>query len=341
MIGSSQTSASAIQELRAEPPPRPVAFRLVEPIAFTPTQGRAAGLDALLAHIEAERAWLERRLLEHGAILLRGWRVDTATAFGDVVAALSASDRLLDYRGGASPRRTIEGGKRPVYNSTEYPAHIELPLHNELSYSADYPARVFFLCLEAAPEGGETTLADSRRILADMPAAVRRAFEKGLRYIRNLPPSRGSGYSWQDAFDCDDPAEVEQRCAAMGAEWEWAEDCWLRITQDRRATAVHPVTGEEVWFNQADGFHPSALDPQSHAELLQLYGNEDRFRLGVRYGDGSRITTETLAAVRHVLARHTYPHRWQKGDVLMLDNLLCAHGRRPFSGPRRIAAAMS
>jgi alpha-ketoglutarate-dependent taurine dioxygenase len=35
------------------------------------------------------------------------------------------------------------------------------------------------------------------------------------------------------------------------------------------------------------------------------------------------------------------PHAWEAGDLLMLDNLLAAHGRRPFSGERRIAVAMS
>jgi alpha-ketoglutarate-dependent taurine dioxygenase len=310
-------------------------------LLFAPAAGAGTTFEALLARIEAERDRLEEALKQAGAVLLRGWTVDSAAAFADLAADLAGLSDVLAYRGGASPRRPLEGGKGPVYSSTEYPPHMELPLHNELSYTAAYPSRVYFLCLEPPSQGGETTLADSRRILANMPAGIRRAFDKGLRYIRNLPPGRGSGYSWQDAFDCDDPAEVEQRCAAIGAEWAWAEGGWLRITQDRPATAVHPVTGEEVWFNQADGFHPSALDPQSHAELLQLYGEEDRFRLGVRYGDGSRIETETLAAVRQVLARHTYPHRWQQGDVLMLDNLLCAHGRRPFRGPRRIAAAMS
>ncbi len=36
----------------------------------------------------------------------------------------------------------------------------------------------------------------------------------------------------------------------------------------------------------------------------------------------------------------TVPHRWQRGDVLVLDNLLAAHGRMPFSGARKIALAM-
>jgi hypothetical protein len=48
-----------------------------------------------------------------------------------------------------------------------------------------------------------------------------------------------------------------------------------------------------------------------------------------------------LSAVRDVIRRETRPHPWRKGDVLVLDNLLTAHGRRPFRGARAIATAMS
>ncbi|HZG09087.1 MAG TPA: TauD/TfdA family dioxygenase [Allosphingosinicella sp.] len=313
----------------------------MEPFTLSPHPAESAALDALLARVERERDANEAALLDRGALLLRGWQIESAAAFGELVAMLAGRTALLAYRGGASPRRALEGGTRPVYNSTEYPAHIELPLHNELSYTADYPERVYFLCLEAPEAGGETTLGDSRRILAAMPAPVRRALEKGVRYIRNLPSGRGTGYSWQDAFECDDALEVERRSAAMGAEYEWTGGGWLRLTQERPATHVHPETGAHVWFNQADGFHPSALDDASRAELLRLYGDEDRFRLGVRYGDGTPIEAETLAAIRAVLRTHAVPHIWRPGDVLVLDNILTAHGRRPFTGPRRIAAAMS
>jgi hypothetical protein len=31
---------------------------------------------------------------------------------------------------------------------------------------------------------------------------------------------------------------------------------------------------------------------------------------------------------------------WQKGDVILLDNMLVAHARDPFEGPRKIVVAM-
>jgi alpha-ketoglutarate-dependent taurine dioxygenase len=33
--------------------------------------------------------------------------------------------------------------------------------------------------------------------------------------------------------------------------------------------------------------------------------------------------------------------RWEAGDILLLDNMLVAHGRRAFTGPRQIVVAMA
>jgi alpha-ketoglutarate-dependent taurine dioxygenase len=331
---SDAVSASSRDESIARP------VELVDPTEVR-AEADETSFGPLLERIAADAAWLDRQLRTGGALLLRGFDVDTVEKFSELVGAFSGGG-LRQYQGGASPRTAMLGGARPIYSSTDYPPECELPLHNELSYSDDYPSRIYFMCLTEPEVGGETTLGDSRRILDGMPPSVRAAFEqKGLRYIRHLWPGAGSGYSWQDVFGSDDPTAVERRCVAMNAQFEWLPSDILRITQDRPAIAMHPDTGEEVWFNQADGFHPSGLDPALYREFLQLCGSEDRFRLNVTFGDGSAISADMLSQVRTIVRRETRPHAWRKGDVLVLDNLLTAHGRRPFRGARRIVTAMS
>jgi alpha-ketoglutarate-dependent taurine dioxygenase len=293
---------------------------------------------ALLERAANEQAALDARLLHDGALLFRGWDVDSTEQLLRFVRIFSGDAPLFRYAGGASPRTGLGGGS---YSSTEYPPHLQLALHNELSYTSDYPLRLYFLCLVAPADGGETTIGDSRRILARIdPAILAKLRRAGVRYIRNLSSAEGSGYSWQDAFEADDPAQAEEWCRRNGADFEWRSRV-LHMTHDRPATTRHPQTGEEVWFNQADGFHPSGLDASSYAELLDLCGSEDRFRLNATYGDGEPFEAAMLAHIRDAIRRETMPHRWQSGDVLVLDNLLAAHGRMPFTGPRKIALAMT
>ncbi len=104
----------------------------------------------------------------------------------------------------------------------------------------------------------------------------------------------------------------------------------------RSAIFTLPITSEEVWFNPADGFHPSNLGE----ELLETL-REDELRLNVFFGDGSMIDSAMLAHIRTVLQNETISHRWQVGDILILDNILSAHGRMPFAGARKIILAMT
>jgi alpha-ketoglutarate-dependent taurine dioxygenase len=257
--------------------------------AHVPASGKGGSFERLLEAVEAKRDQIASSLIQQGAVLFRGYGVATAEQFGTLVQALFSGRALGDYAGGASPRTMIESGSRPIYNSTDYPPHMTLPLHNELSYTDRYPAHIAFCCLVAPDKGGATTLGDSRLILAAMPAALRRKFEaKGVCYIRTLSPDEHSPYGWPQ-----------------------------------------------------DGFHPSALDPISYEELMRMCGSEDRFRLNVTYGDGEAIPIADLQAIRAVLRAQERAHCWRAGDVLVLDNLLTAHGRAPFEGRRSIAVAMA
>jgi hypothetical protein len=104
--------------------------------------------------------------------------------------------------------------------------------------------------------------------------------------------------------------------------------------------AQHPVTGEWVWFNQAHLFHISNLAAPVRETLISIVGEEGVPR-NVFYGDGSPIELDALEHVRAVLQRCQVSFPWQAGDVLMLDNMLVAHGRSTFQGARKVVVAMA
>ncbi|MDD9947568.1 MAG: TauD/TfdA family dioxygenase [Myxococcales bacterium] len=286
----------------------------------------------------SQKAELRRDLLAHGAVLFRGFGVATRESFEVAVAALGGP--TLNYVDGNSPRRKLGSG---VYTSTEYPPEFFISLHNELSYSQRWPARLFFCCITPPGEGGETPLADSRAILRTLPPEVREAFvRKGIRYIRNLHGGRGFGPSWQATFETDSRAVVEEFGCTEGSEVRWNEAGGVSITQVRPATIVHPDTGEAVWFNQADQFHPSTHPKQIYDSILALYeGREELMPQTAKFGDGASIDPAMLAEVRRTAGEQMRLFKWEEGDLLVVDNRLVAHGRQPFKGRREILVSMT
>lgn len=273
-------------------------------------------------------------LLGAGGVLLRGFKVASPLDFRKFAASFGAP--LASYEFGSTPRSKVFPG---VYSSTEYPAHQHIPLHNEQSYTRAWPARIWFHCMKASESGGETPIADSRRVYEALPTDLRETFaERELLYVRNY--SGALDLPWQRVFNTDDRGEVERYCASQGIEWEWKADGELRTRQRCQAVLQHPETGEWVWFNQAHLFHVSALEPSTRASLLAAVGEADVPR-NVYFGDGAPIADELLDTVRRAYDDATVAFPWQGGDVLMLDNRLIAHGRRPFAGDRKVIVAMA
>lgn len=249
-------------------------------------------------------------------------------------------DRLLPnrlpYVHGNSPRTRVRGN---VYTSTEYPRDYTISMHNELNYAHRWPARLAFYCEKAAERGGATPVVDGARWLSALDHEVREAFADGVRYVQNLHDGYGLGKSWQDTFETDDRETVERFLADSNAEWEWKPD-GLRITQVRRAVTRHPKTGAEVWFNQADQWHPAGLGDETSKELYELL-TPDEFPQYVTFPDGSPIPDEYIIQIRDRGLELAVDVDWRIGDILLIDNVLTAHGRRPFTGTRRILVAMS
>src|SRR5690606_28088328 len=121
-----------------------------------------------------------------------------------------------------------------------------IALHNEQAYTREWPMKIWFHCVTAAPDGGETPIADSRAIYRRMPDHILRRFEPGVRYVRNYGDV---DVPWQQVFNTDSRAEVEAYCLRNGIEYKWTADGGLRTEQLCQAVARHPVTQEMVWFN--------------------------------------------------------------------------------------------
>lgn len=269
-----------------------------------------------------------------GAVLFRNLTVPTPLDFQRFAASFGKP--LASYEFGSTPRRKIFSG---VYSSTEYPAHQNIPLHNEQSYTSQWPERIWFHCMTPSQTGGETPIADSRLVYGSIEPAIREEFlAKGLLYVRNY--SKMLDLPWQQVFNTDERSEVEEFCRNQDIEWRWAPDGELSTRQRCQAAVRHPTTGEWVWFNQAHLFHISAMPAELRRTLIEAVGEQSLPR-NVYFGDGSPIPDAALDSIRATYARAAVSFPWQAGDVLMLDNLLVAHGRNPFTGDRKVIVAMA
>lgn len=276
----------------------------------------------------------EERLYEEGGILLRGFNLLGEDAFQNF--ARSFGHELLSYDFASTPRNKLDRG---VYTTTEYPAHQVIPLHNEQAYTLSWPMKIWFHCITEAETGGETPIADSRKIYDLIDPAIRERFtNKKLMYVRNY--GGGLDLSWQQTFNTDSQQQVESFCRSQKIDFEWKKNGELRTRQVCQGTAIHPVTGENVWFNQAHLFHISNLAAATRDILLSVVDVEDLPR-NVYYGDGSMIEESILDEVRAAIDQCTVSFPWKSGDVLMLDNMLVAHGRSTFTGERKVIVSMA
>jgi alpha-ketoglutarate-dependent taurine dioxygenase len=297
-------------------------------------EAAADGID-LAAWASPRRAEIEHSLMRHGGILFRGFSVGGIGGFESFVRATSDGE-MLEYAYASTPRKVVE---RRIYTSTEYPADQAIPLHNEMSYARRWPMKLWLYCLVPAVIGGETPIADSRRVLARIRPAIREAFDgRKVQYLRNYGGKLD--LPWQEVFHTRQRSAVEAYCRDAGITFEWLGEDRLRTRQSCQATAKHPVTGDEVWFNQAHLFHVSSLPPDTRDLLVADYGLEGIPRNSF-HGDGAPIDESWLQEIRDAYERETSLFSWQAGDLLMLDNMLSAHGRKPFQGERKIVVAMA
>ncbi|WP_330299060.1 TauD/TfdA family dioxygenase [Streptomyces sp. NBC_00503] len=279
------------------------------------------------AWIREHREELREDLHRHGALLFRS---PVRPDFDGLVNAFGG--RAVEYQGGAAIRSRVS---KDTYTASEYPEELDIRLHSEFCYSNDWPMLLFFQCDIAPSDRGQTPLANNRAILRDIPDDIRRQFaERGLLY------TRGYGYNrtWQRSYETADREAVEKLCADEGRRVEWIDGDQLRTYENRPAIASHPYTGEDVWFNYAHGFHISRMDSGIREALSTSPDDSDEqlWPNNVFWGDGSEIDAETISVVNDVVERHSVQFDWEVGDTLVVDNMLSAHGRRPFSGPRRI-----
>jgi alpha-ketoglutarate-dependent taurine dioxygenase len=271
---------------------------------------------------------------QNGAVLIRGLKLMGSKQFGDLLSTLFG-ENLKEYMYRTTPRTSVRGN---VYTATEYPNSETISQHNESAYSRNIPRYIGFFCMVPSMEGGETPISDSRKVREEIPAADLKKFEeKGIMYVRNYTDL---DLPWSEVFQTNSKDDVESYCLAQNIDWEWLPCGGLRTKQVNPAFITHPVSGEKLWLNQAHLFHISNLSDDFQRTLLSSVG-EENLPKNSYYGDGSPIDKNLMDRIRAVYQDTRLLFRWEKSDIMLLDNMVFTHGREPYQGPRKVLVGMT
>lgn len=294
-----------------------------------PVQGSG---EPLIDWLGANISLAKQRLVEDGALLLRGFHAPESETAERALAALGGD--LLDDAYWSTPRKGVSG---KTFTATETPPNRTISLHSEMAYMPSWPRLLAFHSIEVAEQGGATTICNIDEASAELADILGAFAEKGVMYRRYY--HTGIDIPWKTAFRTEEPADVEEVAARTGMKVEWLPGNVL-MTEHRAQGCIKAEDGRLLWFNQTNLFHPAALAPAARDQLSQLLG-ADRLPRQSFYGDGSPIAVETIVRVNEVLDRLSYDMDWQPQDLLIVDNLRFLHGRATFQGSRRLLVAMA
>jgi alpha-ketoglutarate-dependent taurine dioxygenase len=321
------------------------------PLVWRITQGNDSSIDVVTDWLREHNPVLIADRDRYGAVLLRGFNaIDSAERFSDALEAIAP--HLMDYVGGSAPREVVF---RRVTTASGLPGTYSLALHQEMAYQASRPDVLALFCDVPPDEGGETPIADARVVTSRLDAGVRDRFaKKGIGVRRALPsPAEGAANRvprpWSHVFGTEDRDEVER--IAQEKQWtvEWRPNgSMLLFQQVLPAFKTHPRTGEHVWANQVHYHMPGCMIQWAVRDGREDEAAQFRKRLAEEpetldhafHDDGSRVAGEDAEHVWDILAASEIPVRWQRTDVMLVDNVIAMHGRRRYRGNRRILVGM-
>lgn len=284
----------------------------------------------LVDWIPENKETFDNLLDNYGGILFRGFKINTVAKFEQISELFKSGTRKYLFR--SSPRFTV--GKN-VYTSTSYPKESYINMHSEASYTPYKDIQyAIFCCISPAAKGGETPIADNRKVLNCLSEKTRNKFlEKGVKYMRYL--RENAGLSWQEVFQTDDKKEAEAECLRTNMDFQWIGENGLKLMWNKKAIWEHPKTQELLWFNHAFFFNKFNLEKEFGA-----FNDVDQIPFNTFFGDGTEISSEEMEELSKAYEQSTIQFPWKRGDVLFLDNYRASHGRNAYEGKRKVLASL-
>ncbi|KAF8866243.1 Clavaminate synthase-like protein [Acephala macrosclerotiorum] len=270
-----------------------------------------------------------------GALLIRGFPIETPQDYSDVLA-------------------------KNVKTANEGPPEMPIWPHNEYGWSTINPAWLIFSCLTVPETGGETPLISSLALATyvetHLPTFYQALLKKGVRYIYRYSKETNSqsntGASVTAAYrsevrEWDDEEtvkrKIEREVQRHSWRWEWHEDGGLSVVHVVPLIRKHLESGRTTFFgNLTNAYGRSKYHGATEPPFLGGGGGGGGggYHPLPTYGDGSPIPTQYLEKALAAAEDLQVLVKWEAGDIVLLDNYSVMHSRRPWTGERKVLAAL-
>tara|TARA_B100000963_G_scaffold60448_1_gene48336 strand:+ start:7163 stop:8089 length:927 start_codon:yes stop_codon:yes gene_type:complete len=269
-----------------------------------------------------------------GAILFRGFKIENINEFNSIVK--SVHKKILNYEEASTPRSKVKG---KVYTSTEISPKVEIPIHNEMSYASKFPNNLWFYSSVVAKKGGQTTIANSKKIYDQIDTKIKREFEKKkIMYVRKY--GYGLDLSIERTFNTKNKKKISNYCKKNKIKFKWESANKLITWKINNFSYYNKDIKSKIWFNQAHLFHNSNYDKKTRFLFNKIYG-KGNFPRDTKFGNGKEIPILYLKKIRKVLEKNSINVNWKPSDILVLNNLMISHGRRRYAGNRKVFVLMT
>lgn len=277
----------------------------------------------------------------------KGFPLKTAGEYEEVLRELNSN--FLPYTG-AKVRRESDSSQ-VLYQPTSTPGFRKNFLHNEMAYQQDIPPIITVFC-EKPGKGGETLIGDQRQVWKSIRADYReKLMDKKIKFVRSLiNKSKLHDYmsthfdfmatfpSWQNNFKTDDKVQVENQLRERGFDVEWSKSNDLSFSIVIDPFKLHPDTEEKMWVNNSHLFqlHPKVYGRFLYSVFKFYLSFSNRPMTVALYGDGTPIEPEVVTNILEATNTNEIAVPLKAGEFIYANNWTCGHGRRTFSGERRL-----
>ncbi|RMZ75695.1 hypothetical protein DV738_g5347, partial [Chaetothyriales sp. CBS 135597] len=287
---------------------------------------------------------LTKLLAQHGTLLFRNVPIRSAEDFSRFAHAFNF--RPHEIIGIVVDRPELAANVAPA---NEAPPDVLIYNHNESPQVPHAPEYVFFYSHVAPGKGGgETPISSSLELFyraqQQIPDFIDQLAAKGILSRVTYKPGKQytGGSTLSQAFgkhirDGDDEATRRAKIEAQirrynrgeHTTWEWTDDGGVVLTHRLPAIRTQQSSGLPTLFTGLAAYYKRAVQER---EKLQ---SEAAKRLNVTtqfFGDGTPIPEHYLKTLADITDEIRVLHRWQRGDVLVYDNVIAQHGRQPWVG---------